>query len=511
MRVPFGNLPDSSALFMDYSSGWSGIPRFYPRSYSIESIVSFARERPRLDGAHRGRLCAALSNQQKRWGSHVDASLEKLANGAAVIITGQQCGLFSGPFYSILKAITAIKLAKEVEKCGVPAVPVFWLASEDHDHEEIRWASVIDRDSRLQRLQVELANGDATPAGWLQFRDDVSGAVSQCLSSLPDSEFHRDVRELLESSYQPGVSPSDAFAQMFAALFAKTGLIIVDPLDSELKSLAAPLLAEAVKRNGEIRSAVLARSKELSSAGYHEQVKVDEHFTGLFAYRGRSRKILRPNELSMDVPLSPNVLLRPAVQDSIFPTAAYVGGPAEVAYFAQAAAAYETLGMPVPPVFPRISATVMEARVSRPMKKYGMEFADALRGREYLKVKAVASVRGVELFDQMRDNILAQLEVVAPALRAVDPTLLGALETSRQKMVHQVETLRTRFVNAEAKRNETLDRHLDAISNSLFPEKRLQERVINVSSFLMRYGLGFIGQLDGRLSLDSREHQVVEI
>ncbi len=511
MRLAFGNLPDSSALFLDYSSGWAGIPQFYPRGYSVESIVSFARERPAFDSAHRDRLCAALGEQQKRWGSSADASLEKLAKGAAVIITGQQCGLFSGPFYAILKAITAIKLAAEVEKAGVPAVPVFWLASEDHDYEEIRWASIIDRDWGLKKLKVELANGDAAPAGWLQFRDDVSVAVSECLASLPESEFLQDVRRILESSYQPGVSPSDAFARMIAALFSQKGLLLVDPLDGELKRMAAPVLAEAVTRNGEIRSAVLARSRALSGAGYHEQVKVDENFTGLFGFRGRSRKALRPNELAMDLPLSPNVLLRPAVQDSIFPTAAYVGGPAEVAYFAQAAAVYETLGRPVPPVFPRISATVIEARVSRYMKKYGMEFADALRGRDYLKLKAVAGVRGVELFDRMRDNIVAQLETIAPALSAVDPTLLGAMQTSRQKMLHQVETLRTRFVNAEARRNETMDRHLDAICNSLFPEKRLQERVINVSSFLLRYGPGFIGQLEEHLSLDPREHQVIEI
>jgi uncharacterized protein YllA (UPF0747 family) len=240
-------------------------------------------------------------------------------------------------------------------------------------------------------------------------------------------------------------------------------------------------------------------------------VKVDENFTGLVAFRGRSRQVLRPGELSTDLALSPNVLLRPAVQDSIFPTAAYVGGPAEIAYFAQAAAVYETLGKPVPPVYPRISATVLESRVSRPMKKYGMEFLDVLRGRDHLKRKAVANVQGVELFDRIRDNIVAQLDSALPTLTAVDPTLSGALETSRQKMVHQVESLRTKFVNAEAKRNETMERHLDAITNSLFPERKLQERIINVTSFLVRYGLGFIGRLEESLSLDSREHQVIEI
>jgi uncharacterized protein YllA (UPF0747 family) len=199
------------------------------------------------------------------------------------------------------------------------------------------------------------------------------------------------------------------------------------------------------------------------------------------------------------------------MQDSIFPTVAYVGGPAEVAYFAQAAAVYEALKRPVPPVFPRISATILEPRIDRVLRKYELEFQDVFRGRDLLRRKAVAKVQGVEVFDLVRDRISAELEVLRPALNAVDPTLAGALDNSRQKVLHQVETLRTKFVNAEARRNETLERHLDSITNSIFPEKKLQERVINITSFLVRYGLGFIQQLEKELDLDSREHQVIEI
>ena len=131
-----------------------------------------------------------------------------------------------------------------------------------------------------------------------------------------------------------------------------------------------------------MRSAIIARNKALSAAGYHAQVKVDENFTGLFGYHGRSRQPLRPNELRNGISWSPNVLLRPVVQDTLFPTAAYVGGPAEVAYFAQAAAVYETLGKPMPPIFPRISATVIEPRVARIKEKYALELEDVFRGRE---------------------------------------------------------------------------------------------------------------------------------
>lgn len=503
MRIPFGSLPQMSALFLDYVGHPARVQKFYARSYSIESVAAFARERKPLDHPHRDRLCAGLGGDKR--------SIERLAAGAVAVITGQQATLFAGPNYTILKAITAIKLAKALDAAGVPAVPVFWVAAEDHDFQEIESASVLDRDSGLTHVRVDLANPESSPVGWLKLGSDVSAAISTCLSSLPTSEFQPQLRELLECSYSPGVSPVDAFSRMLEKLFEGSGLILANPLNPELRVLAQPTLLDVVRENSRIRAAVQARGRELSEAGYHEQVKVDNNFTGLFAYRGNSRQALRPEELRQDLQLSANVLVRPVMQDAIFPTATYIGGPAEVAYFAQAAAVYDALGRQIPPVFPRISATVLESRVSRALTKYGIDFLDALRGRDFLRRKAVASVHGVEVFDTVREKIGAELDELGPALNAVDPTLTGALDTSRQKIMHQVEALRTKFVNAEARRNDTLERHLEAIGNSIFPEKKLQERVLNITSFLVRYGFGFTRRLEEALSLNSREHQVIEI
>ena len=499
-----------STLFLDYVKDWKRVRKFYSQDYSLESIVSFARQRSSLDAKHREMLSEVLAAQQKRWDNN-SSSVAKLASGAVAVISGQQPGLFTGPNYTILKAVTVIKLARALTQAGVAAVPVFWVAAEDHDYLEIEWAKFLDKDSALREVRVDLSNGESRPAGWLSFGDDVSAATAQCLAGLPDSEFQGAVRDLLTTCYKPGLSPVDAFARMMARLFEGSGLILVDPLDDELRKLAAPTLDQVVRRNPDIRASVVARSRALSDAGYHEQVKVDDSFTGFFAYRGLSRQALRPAELTTDVRLSANVLVRPVMQDAIFPTAAYVGGPAEVAYFAQAGAVYEALKREAPPVFPRISATLVEARVARALKKYDMEFADAFRGRDFMRHKAVAMVHGVELFDRVRDHIASELESLRAPLNATDPTLVGALDTSQQKVLHQVEGLRTKFVNAEARRNETLERHLETIGNSLFPEKKLQERVLNITSFLVRYGLSFLPRLEQVLELDSREHQVVEI
>jgi uncharacterized protein YllA (UPF0747 family) len=504
------HLPPSSALFSDYLDNWGKVGSFYSQEFSLDSISTFARQRSRQDKSHMDRLCTVLSAQQKQFGSS-QHGVENLASGAVAVITGQQPGLFTGPLYSILKALTAVKLARSLEQSGVRAAPVFWIAAEDHDHEEIETTWVLNRDSRLCRARVDLSDDVPSPVGWVHFREDIRRVIADCMSCLPQSDFSREVSDILEASYQPGKSPVESFGSMMAKLFAGTPLIFVDPLHPELKQLAQPIMKEAVRNNLEIRAALFQRGKSLRDAGYHEQVKVDENYTGLFAFRGRARQVLRPNEVTSDLSLSPNALLRPVVQDAMFPTAAYIGGPAEVAYFAQAAVVYKALNCPMPPIFPRISATILEPRIGHLLKKYGIGFPDVLQGREALKSKCVSAVYDVELFSRARGGIEEELQSLREILGSMDPTLLGALNTSIRKSVHQVESLRTRYINAATRRDEMLARHLDGIENSLFPDRKFQERMLNVTSFLSRYGTGIIGSLDESLSLDSTKHQLVEI
>jgi uncharacterized protein YllA (UPF0747 family) len=510
MRVSLRQGPPATALFIDYLENWQRVQPFYAQPYSLESIAEFARRRPALSAAHRDTLCSVLAEQQSRWGAG-QAGVEKLKAGAVAVVTGQQPVLFTGPLFSILKAITAIKIAAKLEEAGIKAVPMFWVASEDHDFAEIEATHVLNRNSELCRVGVDLSGEEPAPAGWLKLRDDVRNAVTSCLESLPQSEFIPDLKAILDSSYQPGVSPSDAFATMMAKVFAGSELTFIDPLHPDLRKLAQPTIDSAMKKNAEVRSAVMARNKALSAAGYHEQVKVDENFTGLFAYRGRSRQALKPNELEAGIQWSPNVLLRPPVQDTLLPTVTYIGGPAEVAYFAQVGAVYETLGIPMPPIFPRISATLVEPRVARAMEKYDIKLSDVFQGREHLKRKIVAATQDSDGFERSRMRIEQELESLKPLLSSVDPTLVGALETSRQKVMHQMEALKGKYVNAVTRRDETIDRHLDSICNSLFPEKKPQERMINITSFVARYGMSVLPQLMEKLTLDVREHQVVEI
>lgn len=510
MSISLRQGPPATALFMDYLDNWSRVREFYPNEPSLDAIKRFARGRQSLDPAHRERLCAVLSEQQRSWGAS-ERGVEKLAAGAVAVVTGQQPVLFGGPHLSILKAISAVKIAAELERDGIRAVPVFWVAAEDHDHEEIESTWILNRNTDLVRLKVDLSNPEPTPAGWAEFRPDVETVLDECLQNLPQSEFIPEIADLLRSSYGAGVSPVSAFARFMARLFAGTEMTFLDPLHPGMRVLAQPTIELAIRRNSELRAAAIARSRALTAAGYHEQVKVDENFTGFFAYRGRARYAVRPGDLRPDMQWSPNVLLRPVMQDSLLPSVAYVAGPAEVAYFAQAAAVYQALDRPLPPVFPRITATLIEPRIARTADKYGIEFSDVLRGKEYLKRKAVDSTDDGELFERLRSRVHEEIDLLRPRLDAVDATLIGALETSRQKILHQIETLKGKYVSAAARRDETLERHLQALVNSLFPEKKLQERLINYSTFLARYGPGITPRLIERLRLDTKEHQLVEI
>ena len=486
------------------------VERFYPNQHSIDAVERFSRERIGLESTHREQLVRVMESQQDRWG--VDPTpARRLASGAVAVITGQQAGLFTGPMFSVMKALTAVKIARALCDRGVDAVPVFWIASEDHDREEIEWAGILGQDGVFHKVTADLAGEERAPVGRMRFTDRISKTIDTCFDVLPSSEYRAEVLELVRNTYRPDTSPVDAFGAMMGRLFDGMGLIFVDPLDPDFRNLSESVMGWVADRSDEIRSAVIKRSRQLSEAGYSEQVRVDEAFTGFFAYRDGARERLQVGETASASDLSPNALVRPFVQDSVFPTAAIVGGPAEIAYFAQAGAVYECLGKAMPPVFPRITATVVEPGVARVMKKYDFELRDVFDGPDLLRRKAVGEIIDTSGFGRTRDVVVESVERLRPLVEGMDQTLGGALNNALRKMRYQVDRLEMRFVNAEVHRNQTLERQLTTVSNRLFPAGKLQERAVNATSFLVRYGMGLVGMLDQILELDGTIHQVVEL
>src|SRR5579863_5791811 len=336
-------IPGTTKLFADLIYHFDRVQDLYPyRPNHIETLV--AASRFQYPDARRAALVKALTPLNQG-----NPSLATLAQPSTVaIVTGQQVGLFSGPAYTVYKALTAIKAARELTERGVPAVPVFWLATEDHDFAEVDHAWVFGADNQPVKIGIAgAADNGSHPVGGIALRDIPIDQLRSALAGLP---FADDAVAMVERAYQPGETMGSAFARMIQELFAAHGLLLIDPMQRALREMAAPLMGEVVERMPELIDALMVRSKELVDRGYHAQVLVDAKTTSLaFLLQDGQRIPLRHQKLSTAelaqraADLSPNALLRPVVQDYLLPTAAYIGGPAELAYLAQSQVLYGKL------------------------------------------------------------------------------------------------------------------------------------------------------------------------
>ncbi len=534
--LPFAQIPHTTRLFLDFLSHSPKIQPFYPRSTNFSEWVKQETPGERYDSVRRQRVSDILERQNKAWGasSKTLANIDRLRKGASVVVTGQQVGLFGGPLFSILKALTAIKLAKEATAAGVNTVPVFWLATNDHDLAEVNHTTLPGPEGTLQKLEVPSRGVEDAPVGTVNFGPEIDSVVqsaAQLLGASPIVDFLRD-------SYRVGETMGSAFARLFTRLFAEWGVILLDPSDPELQVVAQPIYRAAIDRVVEIDEALLARGKALEAAGYHQQVKVTPSSTLLFASIDGARLpihrrtngqdavefLIKEEKVSKESlqqriavaaeQFSPNVLLRPVVQDYLLPTLAYTGGAAETAYFAQVAVVYEALLGHVTPIVPRFSATIVEPKLKGLLERYGLTLPDVFRGQEALREKLAASVLPAELqraFDLVGNELQQSMANVRDALARLDKTLVDAADNAASKMQHQLESLRARAARAELRQSEIVGRHAHQLSNGLFPNKALQEREITAIHFLSRHGLEFLNTLHDFLQIDCHDHQVITL
>jgi bacillithiol biosynthesis cysteine-adding enzyme BshC len=549
--VPFDQIPQQTRLFLDYLKDPVALRRFYPEAVRNHYEVTERRERVLANyKTDRGAVCDALERMNRGWGASektlVNIGLLREADCIAVV-SGQQVGLFTGPLYTIYKALSAVKLAECMSQRGIKAVPVFWLATEDHDFPEVAKAEFINRDCVFSSVSAPAElHPEGLPVGRVILDESLPATIHDLLSALPQTEFTEDLETLLREAYQPGRTFGDAFARVMAQLTGELGLIILDPLDSQLKKLAAPLYAEAARRAHEIADAIVNRSRELEAAGYHAQVAPSENSFPLFWHdengarhalartdsgkyqaKGESQKPDRQGgQLAQEYSVeelaawalrepdrfSPNVTLRAVVQDFLLPTVAYYGGAAEIAYFAQTAEVYRILDRPVTPILPRASLTMVEKHTWRSLERYGIRLVDFFAGVDHVVARVVAEYLGKETseaFDHTTTTFNNELNSLQEELRRVDPTLAEALEKGRRKINYQIDGLRTRFQRAQMGRDEAVHRQIERAFDLLYPGKTLQERRINITSMLARHGRYVIDWIYGAIDLGSNDHHIV--
>ncbi|MEN3332060.1 MAG: bacillithiol synthase [Blastocatellia bacterium] len=393
---------------------------------------------------------------------------------------------------------------------------------------------LIDVEGHLKTVRYEPAERPAdAPVGRVMIDAGIEAALAEFIADLPPSEFLADIERDLRASYAEGTGFADAFAKLMARIFKDYGVVLLDPLDEELKQVAAPLYAKAIERAPEIARALVERSRELERAGYHAQIHVSEDIAplfimddgkrvamtqreGRFYVKGSDRSFDQAElaELAARCPncFSPNVTLRPVVQDWLLPTAGYIGGPAEIAYFAQIRAVYETLERQEPCVLPRASMTVIEHRHNKTLKKLKLELPDFFDGLHAAITKVVEQSLDRETantFSETERLITEQLDKLEGNLRRADATLSDAVKNARAKIAYQLEHLHTRFVHTSARREETVYRQVERASTTLYPDKNLQERELNIYYLLARYGPSLMRDLYDAVEIGYSNHKLV--
>jgi bacillithiol biosynthesis cysteine-adding enzyme BshC len=534
--LPFSQIPHTTRLFNDFLYDHSKVERFYPRSAYFNQWFKDQATSLRYDADRRQRVSAILERQNRL----LDASEKTLGNigrlrgGALAVVTGQQVGLFGGPLFSIFKALTAVKLADHATRAGVDCVPVFWLATEDHDLDEVNQFSILGSDGSLQKLTAPVTGVPDAPVGTLQLGPEIEAVVEAAAGLLGSSE----ISDYLRDAYRPGQTLGRAFGRLFARLFADWGVILLNAADPELHSIAQPIYHAAVERAAELGEALLSRGKQLEAAGYHQQVKVTSSSTLLFTLRNGARvpvhhrvdgnggaeflideERLSQTELLSRVASSPhdfsgNALLRPVIQDYLLPTLAYTGGSAEVAYFAQAAVVYEALLGSVTPIIPRFSATVIEAKPKAFLERFGLRLPDLFSGPDALRELIASRTLPKELqlaFDQAESSLEKSLTAIREGLARLDTTLVDSAANAASKMQHQLTQLRSKAARAELLQTEVLTRKADLLSNFLYPRKALQEREIAAAYFVARHGMEFLRDVYENIRPDCLDHQILTI
>ncbi|MEO6119780.1 MAG: bacillithiol biosynthesis cysteine-adding enzyme BshC, partial [Terriglobales bacterium] len=528
--LPLAQLPHITQLYSHYLTNFSQVLPYYAcPPLSRDWMATAVKDYP---PARRQSVAALLEAQNKEWGASANslANIARFRAGASAVVTGQQVGLFGGPLYAILKAITAIKLAEEATAAGTDTVPIFWLATEDHDLAEVAFAN-IPGPTHLQKVTILPNPPENAPISAIRLDDEITVAAKTAAELLGDSAAtENDAAKWIREFYQPGITLGDAFARLFARLFADYGLILLDPSHAELHRIAQPMYAAAAQRSAELNEGLLERNKKLESAGYHAQVKVTASSTLLFALEGDARtpiqranghfsiakKKLTADELQARIAAAPedfsaNALFRPVVQDYLLPTIAYVGGPAEVAYFAQSAVVYEKLLGRITPILPRISATLVEPRIARKLSQHKLIVPMAFHGAEVLARTIATHALPAELtakFASAHETLDSTIASLDAALGKLDPTLQEAAKRSADKMRYQLQRLEQRAALAEQRRQQDIARHAHEIFSALYPHKNLQEREVAGIYFVARYGLQLIADLKAEALASTADHQV---
>jgi bacillithiol biosynthesis cysteine-adding enzyme BshC len=521
---------DYAFNFPNVGSLYAGDPRS-PEAW--REIASRVQRRPRK----RAEIAAALAVQQDRRSPPAESrtSAAQLAHpDSLAVVTGQQAGAFGGPLFTILKAITAIQLARRAAgELGVPVVPVFWVDAEDHDWNEIASCTFLDAQNQPRTITIPPPEGAGErPVCTLKLDESIAAVLAELEAGLAPTEFTSGLIDGLRATYQPGVGVAEAFARWIERLLGPHGLVVFDASDAAVKPLLRDLFHREISTRGRTSSLAIEAGAALSARGHAPQVVPQTDSVSLFRIDGARKPIridgdgfvageetftaaaLEAEALSHPQRFSPNVLLRPVVQDTLFPTICYVAGPSEVAYLGQLGEVYRHFDLPMPLIHPRATATLVDSATARFLQKYdvpfeGLQPQDEAALNRLLESQLPPTVEAA--LNEAEETIQSSMTRAVDAVSAVDATLAGAARTTLGKMDHELKALRGKVIQAAKRRDETLRRQFIRAQGQTFPQGQPQERTLSVVYFFNLYGPALIDRLLEELPLDLGQHWVLSI
>ena len=524
--VEIRRLPWIKRLAADYAFDYARVADFFTgnptESSAWRDAVARTQRHPRPYGA----IADVLRAQQTRRGAPAEAiaAAERLRDPKTVaVVTGQQAGLFGGPLFTLLKALTAIRLAQRVgAEQGVPAVAVFWIDAEDHDWDEVKSCGVLDAEMTLADVTLPPVPGAGDgPVARVRLDAAAAATVDQLAALLPPTEFTPQLLDDLRAAYAPGTGMADAFGRWIETVLGRHGLVVFDSSDPAAKPLAAPLFAREIEHAGATSRLASEAGAALVAKGYHAQVTPQEDHTALFHVDGvRTSITVAEAKAHLDrvrtqpAEFSPNVLLRPLVQDTLFPTVCYVAGPNELAYLAQLRPVYAAFGLPMPLMCQRATATILDANAMRFLTRHNLPL-ESLRAQDeavlnqLLEAQIPATVTG-SMDDAVR-SVTERMEALAQAVADLDASLEGAARSTAGRMQDDLKKLHGKIIQAAKRKDETLRRQFHHARAQAFPGGHPQERALGFVYFLNKYGPSLVDRLNDELPLDQGHHWIIAL
>jgi bacillithiol biosynthesis cysteine-adding enzyme BshC len=528
-------LPWIRRLAADYAYAFDRLEHFFagnphnPQHWAPRIAGTQAHARPR------DAVADILARQQSARGAPPAArqAAERLRDPRTVaVLSGQQAGVAGGPLFTLLKALTAIRLARTIEaQHKTPAVPVFWIDAEDHDWDEVAAVTVLDAEYQVRTLTLPApARANQVPVATIQLDETVLPFLADLKAAMPPTEFTDALLERLSAAYRPGAGMVDAFGRWLETVLGPHGLIVYDCSDASAKPLLSHVFAHELAHPGRTSQLAADAGAALERQGYHAQVTASSDGVALFHLNGGRQPIRRDGSYFLPgdtrVPaaemvliaerephrFSPNVLLRPIVQDTLFPTVAYIAGPNELAYLAQLKGIYAHFGIPMPLMVPRPTATVLDSAAVRFMTKYDVAY-DSLQPQDEAGLnRLLQSQLPPQVEASLQDaqhTVTQRMAAVIAAVRSLDPTLEGAARSSLGRMEHELQALQTKVIHAAKKRDDTLRRQFARTRTQAFPNGQPQERTLGFVWFLNRYGPALVDILERDLPHDGTVHAVL--